>query len=258
MQPRISIQWRAVSIPKSSHKLDANEDAFSPYINQGEFLTNTFFQCAVADGATRSSFSRIFAESLVSYCSSAEKSTTLQDVIQSAREEWYRAISAGKLNGSNGQVVQDGAYSTLLWLQLFTIGTDRTIRNNSWKAKAVGDTCLFHYRKEYPLRILPVNNSIDFTNHPRLIGSNKSQVHTIAEWEFSGSWDVGDDFFILTDSIAKWMLQEVESGGNPSSLIKEVFSFKDANEKFELWVQSLRARNKVRDDDTTVVWINIQ
>ncbi len=257
MRPQMSIQWRAVSVPKSSHKLEANEDAFAPSVNEREFITDTFFQCAVADGATRSVYSRIFARSLVDICSGAKKTTTLQNVIQNAREDWNRTIKNYNVNNAVNQVMSDGAYSTILWLQVYTVDTDNGLQNYAWKAQAVGDTCLFHYRKEYPLRILPVCNSIDFTNHPRLIGSVKSQVHSIAEWEFSGSWEFGDDFFILTDSIAKWMLQEVESGGNPGSILKEILSFKDANNKFEQWVQGLRVRNKLRDDDTTAVWINI-
>ncbi len=258
MQSQIFIQWRALTIPKSSHKSEGNEDAFAPSVGEGEFVSDTFFQCAVADGATRSSFSRIFAKALVNICSTADKSMTLNDLIQDAREDWYQAIRNDPTHGVTNSVVNEGAYSTILWLQLFTEDSEDGLRHNMWKAQAIGDTCLFHYRNEVPLRILPIRNSSDFTNHPRLIGSMKSQVHSIAEWEFSGAWERGDDFFILTDSIAKWMLQEVEAGNCPGSILKEILSFKDASYKFELWVQNLRASNNIRDDDTTVVWMSIK
>jgi len=93
MPPQISIQWRAVSLPKSSHNLEENEDAFAPRLENGDCIQESFFQCAVADGASRSNYSRIFADSLVKVSTNTEKQAGLPDVIQKARQQWYQTLA---------------------------------------------------------------------------------------------------------------------------------------------------------------------
>jgi len=151
--------------------------------------------------------------------------------------------------------MKDGAYSTILWLQFFPEGTDRLIWNNTWKAQAIGDTCLFQFRKENPIQILPVRRSTDFNNHPPLIGSGHSQIEAMREWEYSGSWQSGDDFFIATDAMAKWMLEQVENGNKPDLTLKGQLAQKNGTTNFDQWIRSLRAQKEIRDDDTTVIWL---
>ncbi len=255
MSTQINIQWRAVTLPKSSHNLEENEDAFAPRLANGDCIKGSFFQCAVADGATRSNYSRIFADSLVKVSTNTEKQAELPDVIQKARQQWYQTLVQMEPSRMDVEKMKDGAYSTILWLKFFPEGTDRFHTTNTWRAQAIGDTCLFQFRKECPIQILPVRKSTDFSNHPPLIGSGHSRLEFMGEWEYSGSWESGDDFFIATDALAKWMLEQVEIGKKPDLTLKQRLAKKNNLTDFDQWIQSLRAQKEIRDDDTTVVWL---
>jgi hypothetical protein len=249
------MEWRAVTLPKSSHNAEENEDAFAPLLGNGDCVKESFFQCAVADGATRSNFSRIFADSLVNVSTNTERHAKLPDVIQKARQQWYQTLVQKEPSRMDVEKMKEGAYSTILWMKFFPEGTDGNLSTNTWMAQAIGDTCLFQFRNENPIQILPIRRSSDFNNHPPLIGSGHSQIEALGEWEYSGSWESGDDFFIATDAMAKWILEQVEVGKKPDLTLKQRLARESGIINFDQWIQSLRAQKEIRDDDTTLVWL---
>jgi len=257
MHPEFTIRWLFASLPKSSHQAEENEDAVFPSLHNGSCITDSFFQCAVADGATQSSFSKVFARSLVKTSSTSPKSSTLPDVINQARSVWQDSVGSLQLPWPASEKVHEGAYSTILWLRFFPQGTGKYLWKNIWKAHAIGDTCLFLFRQEHLIHTLPLSKSAEFHNHPALIGSKNSRIQNSEDWEFSGTWEKGDDFFIGTDAISKWILQQVEMGRNPGIIIKDRLARKSEPSYFDHWIHSLRKRKEIRDDDTTIVWIKI-
>lgn len=237
--------------------MEENEDAYRPLLNNGEYFSGSFFQCAVADGATLSSFSKEFATSLVKSSVACQMGHTFLDVIKQARVEWNDSIGKLELTWPATEKVKEGAYSTLLWLRFYPQGTGNFVWKNLWKAHAIGDSCFFQFRKDRLIQAGPISNSQDFHNRPALIGSKNGYLVSMEEWDFSGSWEKGDDFFLGTDAISKWMMQQCEKGKNPGVIVKDRLARKSEPGYFEHWIQGLRKRKEIRDDDTTIVWIKI-
>jgi hypothetical protein len=257
MVPRLSVKWYASSVPKSCNRTDENEDAFAPEISNGEILETDFFQCAVSDGATRSSFAGEFSRTLVGYCAGSRREEPFQNIIRESRSEWLGKIQALDLPWHAQEKVKEGAFATLLWLQFYPKGTNHVIWTNYWRVIAIGDTCLFQFRKDQPVLFLPIKQSKEFNNHPALISSNSRHVLFAEDWEQSGSWQEGDDFFLITDALAKWTLQALEIGKCPSTIFKDRLTRRSKENHFKTWIELLRKKREIRDDDTTLIWLKV-
>lgn len=257
MIPNVIIKWYAASIPKSSNRLDENEDAYSPDLYNGEIKSTDFFQCALSDGATRSSFAGVFARYIVDTCSSSQKTDSFKDIIRQSRTMWHSQIKAQDLPWHAQEKVKEGAYATLLWLQFFPKGTNHILWNNYWRAVAIGDSCMFQFRKEKHIKSLPVKHSNDFNNHPALISSHYKSTLFVEDWESSGSWEEGDDFFLVSDALAKWTMKLIEMEKTPSTIFKDRLTRRVKENHFQDWIYQLRYNGEIKDDDTTLIWIKV-
>lgn len=257
MIPRVTIKWHSATIPKSRSLIEENEDAFAPNLGNGEIHDCEFFQCALSDGATRSSFAGEFARIIVEQCALSQKNAGIYSVISQTRSIWSQRIKSLDLPWHAQEKVKEGAYATLLWLQFFPKGTNHILWDNHWRSTAVGDTCLFQFRKDQPLKHLPIKNSMEFNNHPPLISSHNRNSHPIEEWENSGSWESGDDFFLASDAMAKWILHSMEQKKNPATILKDRLTRKAKEGHFQEWIVQMRSRREIKDDDTTLIWIKV-
>lgn len=237
--------------------MEENEDAF--YIQQGQngVFQGDSFQCSISDGATRSSFSRYFAQSLVAASCIGQGNRNIQQILHTARNEWSAYIETLNLDWAAKQKTAEGAYATLLWVRFFPQGSGNILWKNTWHANVVGDTCLFQFRKDQPVKLLPVQKAADFNNHPPLLSSHQKNILWREDWEHTGSWEAGDDFFLATDAMAKWMMQYLEARKNPIPLIKDRLSRKSEPTYFQQWIASLRRQKEIRDDDTTIIWLKL-
>ena len=251
MTPKLAIKWYAASIPKSCNRLDENEDT------NGEISRLDFFQCALSDGATRSSFSGVFARNLVESCVNSQKTDSFQEIIHRSRSKWKTTIGTLDLPWHAQEKLKEGAFATMLWLQFYPRGTNNILWTNYWRAVAIGDSCLFQFRKDKPIISLPVNHSKDFSNHPALVSSQTKSILFVEDWEKSGSWENGDDFFLVSDALAKWTLQLLETNKNPSAIFKDRLTRKSKENHFREWITQLRNKGEIKDDDTTLIWIKV-
>ena len=112
----------------------------------------------------------------------------------------------------------------------------------------------------------PIENSQDFGNTPTLLCSRtnrNSQINDrvfdkVTLWE--QDWHPGDHFLLATDALAQYMLRQFEKGENPSMFIAQLA--KEGNldkqqKEFENWIESLRKEKTIRNDDTTLVSIQM-
>lgn len=257
MRSRLTVRWLSATLPKSSNKVEENEDAF--FIGNGNngYFHGENFQCSMSDGATRSSFSKYFAHSLVTASCDSTLSGSMHQIMAKARAKWAAYIDTLNLDWAAREKTAEGAYATLLWVRFYPQGAANILWKNTWHANVIGDTCLFQFRKDIPVKILPVNKSSDFNNHPPLISSHMKTMHWREEWEYAGSWLAGDDFFLATDAMAKWILQTIESRKNPIPILKDRLSRKSEPTYFQQWISSLRRHKEIRDDDTTIIWLKL-
>jgi len=254
------------SAPKFGNTAEEVEDTFCPK-NEDVIIRNNIF-IALADGATDGTFSKYWAECLVStFCNNykddfpcfieesfARWDTWKRDYINLRNDNnkplyWYE--EAGFLRGS---------FSTLLGLHL--IQTDNE-NSGKWKAVAIGDTCLFQIRNKQLIHKFPISNSIEFNTHPTLVSSNRELNNHLkdAVLETEGRWETGDDFYLMTDALSSWFLCNCEKGESPWEILKTLYKsgddFPSTYEYFPTWIEKLRIQKYLHNDDVTLLRINI-
>ncbi len=130
-----------------------------------------------------------------------------------------------------------------------------------WEAFALGDSCLFQYRKGRLLHCLPLSNSDEFNSCPYLISSRQESNKNLAELfvRCEGRWEPGDQFFLMSDAIACWVMQQEEDGGEPLLKLTDIRNEDD----FSALIAELRStpgkngRPLLKNDDVTVFHLSL-
>lgn len=209
----MKISYRVFCLPKSGCSSDEYEDAFAPdYSSESgaHQIDCKEFRCAVADGATETSFSGLWAGML---CRAYVDGKL--DLPELARS-WQDELSGMELPWYAEEKLQEGAFATLLGLHLKE--EKKRIRWSSW---ALGDSCLLHLREGSMLASFPLEKWQDFDYSPYLISSRIECNEKLSEMELEkgGSCIAGDIFYLMTDAVSQWILRkEAESGDGISSL----------------------------------------
>lgn len=254
MEPLVNAYWTA----KFGMSADEYEDAFAYSLNSRHF--------AIADGATESSFADRWARSLVQKYSKEPPSPSggkepLPEWLDPLQKEWHASIQWDALPWYAEEKARMGAFATMLGVSFsgshrkHTGGTMRFLRRRedkvTWRACAVGDSCLFQIRKEALVMAFPLTHSDQFQNTPILLGSNPDTNRSVwnAVQVAEGDCQNGDLFFALTDALAKWFLAEIEAGRKPWTELLAL----DGSAAFETFVQGLRSTKSIRNDDTTML-----
>jgi hypothetical protein len=251
----ITVEIQSLTTQKNGNKPDENEDAFC--INKTP-KKGGFFQelrCAIADGATQTSFSSLWANLLVrgaaEYVPSEKR---LQDILSKSQMDWDVELSKKKLPWYAEEKAKLGAFSTLLWVSIRKF-SDPLKPGGTWKAIAVGDSNLLILREKKIDIAFPIRNSHDFGNYPVLLSSIPVKNKTVGYFTIHGYWLPGDEFILSTDAVAHFFLKQVEENKNPFLNNLQIFTKSSCQECFQEWIQSLRMENSIRNDDSTLVWI---
>ncbi|MBU6434960.1 MAG: DUF538 domain-containing protein, partial [Nitrospirae bacterium] len=151
--------------PKAGNSEVEYEDAFyPPHIIEAK--TNSF-RFAIADGATETSFAKLWAQLLVKAVGKGRLDPVCPDrTLTKLRSCWQRVVSRKSLPWYAEEKVRLGAFSSILGLSL-----SEDLTGRYWNACAIGDCCLFHVRGNNLLRSFPLSHSSEFNNRPRLISS---------------------------------------------------------------------------------------
>ncbi len=248
-------------LQKKGNAPEEYEDAYSePGAHRRPGLP---FRFALADGATEGAFSGIWAGILTRvFCRVG--SGHLPTLISRAEEGWQRWQSEYlRWRASHGQPLRwyeepglaAGAFSTLLGLEFTRTGTDAQLK---WSAVAVGDSCLFLLHEDNLSLCFPINSSALLNDSPFLIASNSARNDRLLEncRVLQGTATAGDRFFLMTDALAGWFLRETEAGESPWPELEQVLREPGTN-AFEEWIGSLRDSGKLRNDDVTVLMIEL-
>jgi hypothetical protein len=250
------VQVRAQSFwtPKGGNTPRDYEDAFWPVRSVEREAGG--FQFAVADGATESSYSGIWARQLVrALCTNPSRplAASFMQELPALQKRWRSAVSWRPLPWYAEQKLQAGAFAAMLGLQLRGANVTGT-----WHAIAMGDSCLFHLRADGLLNSFPVADSRCFNNRPRLISTNPAYNSAAAAYlrAITSTWQSGDSFYLMTDALACWFLGQVETGGNPCRILQS-FDRNDQVQDFSSFVQDSRNSKLMRNDDVTFVRIDL-
>jgi len=244
------------SIPKMGNIKEENDDAFCP-INPLDTY-GEIFRFALADGATESPLSNQWARYLTETVCLKDENIEVNDIIsgwQNKRDEYVEAkYKDGKPKQWWEEIINNSpSYSTLLYLILKDSGDF-----GSWNAYAVGDSCLFQIRNKALIFKFPIESSNDFGNRPFLISSDQSSNNRLDDFKktYIGTWQRGDRFYLMTDALAHWFIEMEETGTYPWTMLGE-FQEPDTQLKFEEYIDLLRERRKIKNDDTTLISIYI-
>ncbi len=251
MQPPVKIFWCA----KHGNAAEEYEDAAA-------FSTA---RLAIADGATESSFSEIWAQLLVQqfashppniFSGSDEKA--LREWIQPLQKKWHAQVPWDRLPWYAEEKARIGAFSTLLALEITPAPTGfklwdlfRFRKGVRWRALALGDSCVFQIRGGHVEVAFPFTRSDEFNSRPFLLGSNPSRNESA--WKslraVDGDCRPGDVFLLVTDALGQWFLREQEAGRKPWEPLLALKSPEEFNE----FVACERKKTTMRNDDTTLL-----
>lgn len=250
---------KAFWLQKAGNAREEYEDAYypeKPFHEEGDL-----FRFTVADGASEAWLSGLWARLLVSAYVEGRLSKDedfLPGLIET-QSHWKR--EAGKIQlppyaawEAGIQRIESGAFSSLLGLELKGEGTAA----GEWRSIAMGDSCLFHVRREELLRAFPIQRYADFNNRPILVSSNPNRNESILEklLTTAGDWKRDDSFFLMTDALACWFLNEHENGRLPWAVLRDLDTY-DEVKPFEEWVEEKRTDRSLRNDDVTLLRVDL-
>ena len=92
---------------------------------------------------------------------------------------------------------------------------------------------------------------------PLLLGSRTPADVVTGELQrrASGKWRSGDRFFLATDALAQWFLKQIEDQGRPWETLAAVCEGDE--EGFAAWIDTLRDEKEIRNDDVTLLVIDV-
>lgn len=261
--PQVSVFYA----PKDGHTQDEYEDAacvMTPLDGAGRYAGESRY--AIADGATESSFAGIWAHDLAAhYCLGDFDGRKLGNSLKKLQLKWQDQISRKSLPWFAVEKAQLGAHSTLCGLTTSQVDAGERPSRGSWHALAIGDSCLFQLRdKKRLVRSFPLTESGQFDSAPDLVPSvNHFDIRPKIK-KTRGGWKSGDQFLLVTDALACYLLQ-IHERGVP---ITEFTGRLQSNGSFLEFVHESRAdqaevpaanRNpgRLKNDDCTVVWIRL-
>jgi hypothetical protein len=249
--------------PKAGSSDDEYEDAYDRDFPDGEELVRHELRFAVADGATESYLSRDWAQCLVrGFCRTS--GVRLDKVLAEALACWK--LSLARYEESRAEIgrpmqwyeeakLSQGAHATFLGLQFREVrGNDRRGR---WQAVAIGDTCLFQVRREKLTKAFPLERAEDFNSTPSLVPSRPIRPGAVPNLtqRAVGTWESGDEFYLATDALSAWFLARYERQEAPWRTLRNLDP--DQPPEFANWVNSLRSDHLMRNDDVTLVRIEV-
>ncbi len=246
------LRWHAFYTHKRGNTPDEYEDAFA-----GDAAAARF---AVADGASESSFTATWAK-LLADAFVAAKGRSWRDLgwLGPPRQHWADDVDPRPLPWYAEEKREQGAYATLLGVALRKVRPRALNREDgTWRALSVGDSCLFRLRSGKLVRSFPMVNSADFGNQPALLGSRGRPNDTPQDIRRGrGKWRPGDRFLLMTDALAEWMLRRNEQEQRPADDIDRLLAESSPQDAFAAWVEERRNGQGLRNDDVTLVVIDL-
>lgn len=208
-------------------------------------------RAAVSDGAGDSYFSGPWARTLCSaYCWAWQEPGDAVPNLSEARQSWQAEASIAGENSPLPWFALDvqrerGAFAAFVGLAVHE-------DSRTWEAVAVGDCCLFQVRGEVVTVTFPLSQSTDFNSVPTLLSSLADRGVTARTTR--GTWQPGDDFFLVSDALAAWFLSETEAGRAPWKWLSTVGTV----EEFARRIAVLRESGRLRNDDAALVHLRAE
>jgi hypothetical protein len=235
-------------VPKRGSSETEYEDAFN--------LAEDGSRFAVADGATETSFSGIWAKQLVRAFTKKKLSIPIAlEELKPLQSRWEKIVHRHPLPWYAEEKASNGAFAAFIGLEL--LQEHSSAKEKMWQATAIGDSCLVQVRGHEIIEAFPLADSASFGSRPNLLSSapalNGNGTELVLKARgFCGREDV---FFLMTDALACWFFKEREQGETPWNILRDL----DTRDRvsFETLISDLRSAGRMKNDDVTLVRIDI-
>jgi protein phosphatase 2C-like protein len=244
------IRARTLALPKAGNTAEEYEDAAWP-LRSAERRRTRAYRCAVADGATETSFSGQWARLLVrAHCLGQLRAASVTEDVRALQGLWQAEVGSAPLPWYAEEKLRSGAYSSICGLSIEALGR--------WTALAVGDSCMTHVRGDGLCATFPMERSDEFSNRPLLVSSTEAGNAGLSESLAiaRGEWQSGDEFFLMTDALAAWFLLAAERGECPWRSLRALAEA--PRTRFERWTADQRACGEMRNDDVTLMRVLVE
>lgn len=258
---RISCQ--SFSLPKAGRSFADCEDAYFPgdlntlQLYEINYEKTDVFRASVSDGATDSIFSKLWAQLLAfGYGAGKWASDITAESVLEEQTAWLDFLAKQQLPWYAEEKAELGAFAAMVGVTLFN--------DSKWTAMAVGDCCIFQIRNGECIKSFPISSSAAFSNFPLLLCSvaeRNTNVFESKQVVSDGIWKPGDQFVLMSDTVACWFLSQMESG-NAGPTIAAL----DSAQSLDAFVSVINhARTTkgadgnvlMRDDDVTVTIVKV-
>ena len=250
---------RGFWLPKAGNRPEEYEDAWRVvYPQRIDASGSPTARAALSDGASESAFARewanVLADAFVSkppdMCGLTNDS--MCDWLTYAQEEWRAGIPWDRIPWHGEAKARAGSFATLLGLTVTT--KTGNSRRPSWRAIAVGDSCLFVIRDDRLWLSFPLENAAQFDNSPNLVCSNPENMGDLWEnvHQSDGECAPGDSFILASDALACWFLGRNAEGEKPW---KTLLALNESG--WAAWVEEQRHAGLMGNDDTTLVVMGV-
>ncbi|MFI6227929.1 protein phosphatase 2C domain-containing protein [Micromonospora echinospora] len=220
------------SVPKLGREPAENEDSVTTDPGAGRF--------AVADGASTSARSEIWSRLLVEAFVSEQSDPFDPPTLAQLRGRWSVLVNDPTLPWYAQAKLQHGAAATFLGLSLDPVSV-------SYRAVAMGDSCLFHLRGTGIVQVGPIDQADGFGRFPELL-STRPDVPVRKPTVLVGEYRPGDVFALATDAMAAFLLAVHERYGRVPPVVELVHSA----QRYARFVAQYRWRGQLTNDDTTL------
>ena len=202
-------------MPKAGRSFADCEDAYFPCNASNLEASDAthdqieIFRAAVCDGATDSIFSKLWAQLLAQGYGAGKWATDIsaQSIVQE-QDAWKEFLSKQQLPWYAEEKAELGAFAALVGLTIVS-------QPKQWTAFAVGDCCIFQIRNCECVLAFPITTSAKFSNFPLLLNSiaeRNADVFNHNQTVTDATWQSGDHFYLLSDTVACWFLSQIEAG----------------------------------------------
>jgi hypothetical protein len=239
------LQLRQLLLPKLDHDASECEDAIAFDLQTARF--------AVTDGATEAFHAQQWARNLAEHWVRKEATLTLEEFrnwVGTEGRELHDSWNGLTMSWYSEEKARTGSFAAFVGVEL-----DLKSSPPSWKAIALGDTCLLHCRGGALLKSFPLSRSESFNSSPILVASNVALHESTMSSAMmdSGVCDDGDVLLLMSDGTASWCLQRFENGDFDADFL----SGKD-DEELRRFFDGERQAGRIRNDDLAVVRIEIK
>jgi len=242
----LDLQLRQLLLPKLGQEVSECEDVIAIDLPACRF--------AVADGATEAFDARKWAERLAQQW--VQRHSTLspeefRNWVAAEGRELHDSWNGLSLSWYAEAKARTGSFAAFVGVEL-----NLKSESPSWKAIALGDTCLLHRRGDLLIKSLPLARSESFNNAPILVASNcalheSSMKSVVID---SGNCESGDVLLLMSDAVASWYLKCFE---NDDLAADDCFFTRSDNELTEFFDEE-RLAGRIRNDDLAIVRIEIK